>query len=405
LSTDDLSTPLGQGTARKRRFRLSFNAMHALAALLAVFLLGFAAFAIFSENPLGGEPMARVTLDNGTPPDAMAKAPAVAKAPPAVDPPAIVRQPPAAPSEQRTVTIIDGSSGARKDFKVPGTAQEQTPAATEPAATAMTGINPRLLESTRYGMIPVAADGLKPSSVYAGGNEIIRARASTMPAIAVVINGLGVGAAKTNDAIVKLPGAVTLAFTPYGSDPAKLVERARTQGHEVLLQVPMEPFDYPDNDPGPQTLLTSVAADQNLDRLYWHLSRFQGYAGLANFMGSRFVTTDAAIQPVIREAAKRGLAYFDDGAAPRSLAGQIAQSQAVPFAKADLTIDVVPTAAEIDRALAQLETVARQRGVAVGVASALPISIDRIGSWIKMLESRGILLVPLTTAMQKSKSN
>jgi uncharacterized protein len=303
------------------------------------------------------------------------------------------------------VTIIDVSSGERKDFKEPGTAQEQTPAATEPAATAMTGINPRLLESTRYGMIPVAADGLKPSSVYAGGNEIIRARASTMPAIAVVIHGLGVGAAKTNDAIVKLPGAVTLAFTPYGSDPAKLVERARTQGHEVLLQVPMEPFDYPDNDPGPQTLLTSVAADQNLDRLYWHLSRFQGYAGLANFMGSRFVTTDAAIQPVIREAAKRGLAYFDDGAAPRSLAGQIAQSQAVPFAKADLTIDVVPTAAEIDRALAQLETVARQRGVAVGVASALPISIDRIASWIKMLESRGILLVPLTTAMQKSKSS
>jgi polysaccharide deacetylase 2 family uncharacterized protein YibQ len=183
------------------------------------------------------------------------------------------------------------------------------------------------------------------------------------------------------------------------------VERARSQGHEVLLQVPMEPFDYPDNDPGPQTLLTSGNAEQNLDRLYWHLSRFQGYAGLANFMGSRFVATDAPMQVVVREAAKRGLAWFDDGSAPRSLAGQIAQSQAVPFAKADLAIDTVPTAVEIDRALAQLETLARQRGVAVGVASALPISIDRIASWTKVLEGRGILLVPLTTAMQKSKSS
>jgi polysaccharide deacetylase 2 family uncharacterized protein YibQ len=406
LSTDDLSTPLGQSTAQKRRFRLSFNATYALAAVLAVFLLAFAGFAIFNENPLGGEPMARVTLDTGAPaPDAMAKTPAMAKAPPAVDPPVVIRQQPAPPSEQRTVTIIDGSSGARKDFKVPGPGADQAAAPAEPATTAMTGINPRLLETSRYGMIPVTADGLKPSSVYAGGNEILRARASTMPAIAVVIQGLGVGAAKTNDAIVKLPGAVTLAFTPYGADPAKLVERARTQGHEVLMQVPMEPFDYPDNDPGPQTLLTSAAADQNMDRLHFHLSRFQGYAGLANFMGSRFVTTDAAMQPLIREAAKRGLAWFDDGAAPRSLAGQIAQSQAVPFAKADLTIDTVPTAADIDRALAQLETVARQRGVAVGVASALPISIDRIGSWIKLLEGRGILLVPLTTAMQKSKSS
>jgi polysaccharide deacetylase 2 family uncharacterized protein YibQ len=400
LSTDDLSTPLGQGTARKRRFKLSFNAAYALAAVLAVFLLGFLGFAIFNEDPLGGEPMARVAIAG--PPQEAGKAALTAKAAsPVADPPAIVRQP-APPAEQRTVTIIDGSSGARKDFKVPGTPQDQMPAA-EPAS-AMTGINQRLLESSRYGMIPVAADGLKPWSVYAGGNDVIRARAATMPAIAIVIHGLGVGAAKTNDAIVKLPGAVTLAFTPYGADPAKLVERARTQGHEVLLQIPMEPFDYPDNDPGPQTLLTNANAEQNLDRLHWHLSRFQGYAGLANFMGSRFVATDAAMQPVVREAARRGLAWFDDGAAPRSLAGQIAQGQAMPFAKADLTIDVVPTATEIDRALAQLETVARQRGTAVGVASALPISIDRIASWIKALEGRGILLVPLTTAMQKSKS-
>jgi uncharacterized protein len=407
LSTDDLSTPLGQSTARKRRFKLSFNALYALAAVLAVFLFGFLGFAIFNENPLGGEPMARVAINAGdAPPDPAAKAQPMAKtALPAADAPAAIR-PPAPPADQRTVTIIDGSSGARKDFKVPGTPgmpQDQTPAA-EPATT-MTGINQRLLESSRYGMIPMAADGLKPSSVYAGGNDVIRGRAATMPAIAIVIHGLGVGAAKTNDAIVKLPGAVTLAFTPYGADPARLVERARSQGHEVLLQIPMEPFDYPDNDPGPQTLLTTANAEQNIDRLHWHLSRFQGYAGLANFMGSRFVTTDAAMQPVIREAAKRGLAYFDDGAAPRSLAGQVAQSQAVPFAKADLTIDVVPTAVEIDRALAQLETAARQRGVAVGVASALPISIDRIASWVKVLEGRGILLVPLTTAMQKSKSS
>src|SRR5690348_17641338 len=121
LSTDDLSTPLGQGKAGKRRFRLSFNAVHALAAVLAVILLGFLGFAVFNENPLGGEPMARVKLDTGGVPDTGAKAPAMAKAAAAAEQPVIVRQaPPQQPAEQRTVTIIDGSSGARKDFKVPG---------------------------------------------------------------------------------------------------------------------------------------------------------------------------------------------------------------------------------------------------------------------------------------------
>ena len=165
-----------------------------------------------------------------------------------------------------------------------------------------------------------------------------------MPVVAIVVGGLGVGAAKTTDAIMKLPPAVTLAFTPYGSDPGKLAERARAQRHEILLQIPMEPFDYPDNDPGPQTLLTTLAPEQNLDRLYWHLSRFQGYAGIANFMGARFVAADAVMQPIVREAAKRGLGYLDDGSAPRSVAAALAAGQAMPFAKADVTIDAVPTA-------------------------------------------------------------
>jgi polysaccharide deacetylase 2 family uncharacterized protein YibQ len=254
-------------------------------------------------------------------------------------------------------------------------------------------------------MIPVTADGLKPFRAYAAGSDAERAAASKTPIIAIVVSGLGVGAAKTADAITKLPGAVTLAFTPYGSDPGKLVERARAQKHEVLLQVPMEPFDYPDNDPGPQTLLTTLAADQNADRLAWHMSRFQGYVGIANFMGSRFVATDAAMQPIVKEAARRGLAWLDDGSAPRSVARVIAEGQAMPFAQADATIDSVPTVAEIDRTLARLETLAKERGSAVGIASALPISIERIGIWARQLEGRGFMLVPLTTAMLKPKSN
>jgi len=166
----------------------------------------------------------------------------------------------------------------------------------------------------------------------------------------------------------------------------------------------MEPYDYPDNDPGPQTLLTTLAPEQNVDRLYWHLSRFQGYAGIANFMGARFVATDTAMAPIVKEAAKRGLGYFDDGSS-RSIAPSLAATQAVPFAKADVAIDAVPTPSEIDRALAKLEGLAKERGIAVGVASALPISIERISAWSKTLDSHGLLLVPLTTAMLKSKSS
>jgi len=400
-AADDLSAPLGRNPARGRRsLRLPFSGIHALAVVLGLFLATFAGYALFNDDPLGGEPLARLAI--GPLPSGAEKSDETRAEKPASAAPmksATNSPPTASPSQQRTVTIIDGSSGARHDVAIAGEATEKG-AADGPGVTP--GIDSRLLEKSRYGMIPVTSGGLKPFAAYAA--EADRARAARMPAVAIVVGGLGVGAAKTLDAILKLPAAVTLAFTPYGSDPAKLAERARAQHHEILLQIPMEPYDYPDNDPGPQTLLTTLAPEQNIDRLYWHLSRFQGYAGIANFMGARFVAADSAMLPIVREAARRGLGYFDDGMA-RSVAPSLAGAQAMPFAKADVTLDAVPTSSEIDRALARLEDLAKERGVAVGVASALPISIERISVWTKTLEGRGIMLVPLTTAMLKSKSS
>jgi len=412
-TADDLSAPLGQKSARgKRRLRLPFTGMQALAALLGLFLATFAGFALFNHNPLGGEPMVRIPLRQATPSDDKAAASGGVKAEAKTDTKtdaktdakADAKQ--GAAADQRTVTIIDGSSGARQDVVIAGESADKASAGSADApapATMMAAIDQRLLENGRYGMVPVVADGLKPFTAYAADAD--RIKAAKMPTISIVIGGLGVGAAKTTDAIMKLPPAVTLAFTPYGSDPGKLADRARAQRHEILLQIPMEPYDYPDNDPGPQTLLATFSPEQNLDRLSWHLARLQGYAGIANFMGARFVATDAAMQPIIREAAKRGLGYFDDGSAPRSVAAALAGSQAMPFAKGDVTIDAVPTSGEIDHALARLESLAKERGYAVGSASALPISIERIGAWVKTLEAHGIMLVPLTTTMLKSKSN
>ncbi len=409
-AADDLSAPLGRDSARgKRRPRLPFTPIQALAAVLGLFLAAFASFALFNDDPLGGEPLTRIAIGPFSGAETAgeksaekpAEKPAMAAAhgsEPAANP-AKTPAMPGPPSEQRTITIIDGSSGTRHDVTISGDAQDKNVA---DAPGPMPGINPRLLEKSRYGMIPMASDGLKPFTAYAG--EADRVKAARMPVVAIVVGGLGVGAAKTVDAILKLPAAVTLAFTPYGSDPAKLAERARAQHHEILLQIPMEPYDYPDNDPGPQTLMTTLPSEQNIDRLYWHLSRFQGYAGIANFMGARFVATDTAMVPIVREAAKRGLGYFDDGLA-RSVAPSLAAAQAMPFAKADVSIDAVPSLGEIDRALAKLEGLAKERGIAIGVASALPVSIERISAWTRTLESRGIMLVPLTTAMLKSKSN
>ncbi len=258
---------------------------------------------------------------------------------------------------------------------------------------------------TPQGPIPkIAADGVRPADAFARPVKPLPGKPDA-PRVALIVGGLGVSANITSDAIAKLPGPVTLSFMPYGTDVVSLVARARSAGHEILLQVPMEPFDYPANDPGPQTLLTSLAPQQNIDRLYWLMSRFQGYVGIANTMGARFTASEPSFAPVLRETAKRGLIFVDDGSNPRSVAGRIAGANNLPFAKADVVLDAVPTPDEIDRALGRLEMAARERGVAVGISSALPVSIEHIAKWAKAAESRGLLLVPITAVALKAKQS
>jgi polysaccharide deacetylase 2 family uncharacterized protein YibQ len=395
VSADDLNTPLGQNTKKKRAFVLPNAVPKAAAGLLGLFIAVFAAWALIVDDPLGGEPMEVVSI--GAPPSgAQAQMPAVAPGPAQgprnYDGPSAAQPP--APGTQ-TVTIIDGSTGKRQDVPIPSTQPNNNSAR----------VDQRLLENSRHGAIPkIGPDGARPSDLYARAAKAAPGKKDA-PRIAIVIQGLGVSASATQEALAKMPEAVTFAFAPYTADAERLVSRARSAGHEVLLQVPMEPFDYPDNDPGPQTLLMTLSAEQNVDRLHWLMSRFQGYVGITNLMGARFTASEASLSPVLREMSKRGLIYLDDGSAPRSVASQIAGANNLPFAKAEVAIDAVPTPANIDRALSRLETLASERGFAVGISSPLPAALDRIERWIKAAESRGYLVVPISAVAVKAKSS
>ena len=390
MTTDDLSTPLGQGKVRTRRKAWRIPWVPMAAALLALPVALFAGVALFSQDPLGGEPMATAPA---TAPGDMAAAPeGTPPTPPAGTP---AGQPAAPNPNSKTVTIIDGTTGAKREVQIPAGPEGQ------PAAN-----DQRFVESSRHGALPkIAPDGTRPSEAFARPVKPAASGNANGPRVAIVVGGLGIGANSTTDALRKLPGAITLAFAPYGSDLERQVAHARETGHEVMLQIPMEPFDYPDNDPGPHTLLTSIDAGQNLDRLHWLMSRFQGYVGVVNYMGGRFTASEQGMGPLLREAALRGLIYLDDGSSARSLASQIAGANNLAFAKADLVIDQVPTPADVDKALGRLETLARARGTAVGFAGALPVSIDRITRWIKAAESRGIQLVPITAVVSRAKSS
>ncbi len=249
--------------------------------------------------------------------------------------------------------------------------------------------DPTLVEETPDGPLPILGpEGLRPMDFYArpwSGARGVR--------IAIVVGGLGLSQTGTQRAITALPPSITLAFAASGNSLQRWVQQARRDGHEVLLQLPMEPFDYPENDPGPLTLLTTAKSAQLEDDLRATLVRMGSYTGVMNYLGGKFLSDGDALETVMRDVAGRGLLFLDDGTSAQSLSGKIAGAIDAPHGFADLTLDGTLEEGAILRKLDELERIARKNGSAIGVASAFDESVAAIAKWSEEASGRGVEIV------------
>ncbi len=342
--------------------------------------------------------------------DLALKAPAV-EAPtpaPAPAPPVAAEAPAQAPNEPPPPAVAPpAQEAARPPASIP--APPATPPSTAIPQTrvpvpTIDGLAPvpdnALVERTPDGLLPkIGADGRKPWQVYARPFD----PADKRPRIALIISGLGQSAAATEAAIQRLPGGVTLAYTAYARNLAQWINLSRAAGHEVLLTLPMEPVGYPANDPGPYTLLTSLSEAENRARLHWLMSRFTGYTGVVNLMGSRFTTEAGPLKPVLDELNKRGLLFVDSRSSLTSIAGKMAGEMKLPRAVNNRFIDTKAARDEIDRQLEELEKIARSEGVALGIGAPYPVTIERVARWAQELNDKGIALAPISAVVDRQK--
>jgi hypothetical protein len=162
----------------------------------------------------------------------------------------------------------------------------------------------------------------------------------------------------------------------------------------------MEPHSYPDDDPGPHTLLTSLPRADNLQRLNWLLDRFEGYVGVTNYMGSKFTGSASHMRPVLEAIKAKGLVFLDSRATSDSVAYRIAGEIGLDRAINSRFLDDEASRPAIDARLAELERVARGQGVAVGIGFPYPVTLERLTQWIATLEQKGIQLAPLTAVIE-----
>ncbi len=246
----------------------------------------------------------------------------------------------------------------------------------------------------------ISPDGRAPADAYARpfinpGNK---------PVVAVVVGGLGINATHTKSAIDELPPEVTLSFAPDATSLQLWINRARAAGHEVLIETPMEAYDYGRMKMHPLTLLASENEARNKARLDRILSRSTGYFGLINSQGSKIGDDGAAMTPVLQAVSERGLAFIDDGSLNAANMKQLSGETRLRYVRADSAIDAKLSAEDISSEFLELESEALEHGAALGAGYAFPITIEMVKTWTASLDQKGIVLAPVSALAATASS-
>ena len=309
---------------------------------------------------------------------------------------------PPEPPKAATVLRLNLAKGEKKQpdgLLDPGTGENGSSAGTAALLIGANGAvisDPALIEMSSDGPLPrIGEDGRTPMDTYSRKTDTKEIR----PRIAIVVTGLGLSQQTSMAAIDKLPPGATLGFSPYGSDLQGLVSSARGNGHEVVLELPLEPYDFPNNDPGQNTLIAGGSPKSNGLRLRWVMSRFTSYAGLISMEGGKFLSNATDTRMLLDAARKRGLYFVDSGTSDQSVARDAATVTGARFARADVRVDANPSPDTVTEALSALEKIAMQRGSAIGVASSYPGTISKVSIWANELEQKGFALVPLSALL------
>jgi polysaccharide deacetylase 2 family uncharacterized protein YibQ len=254
-----------------------------------------------------------------------------------------------------------------------------------------------LVEHTKYGNIPqVSSSGKKALQEYAAKpTDLVEGKTK----VVFIFSDLG-----RNEAILeKTPPSITLSYLPFSPELKDKISLARKKGHEILINIPMESADYPTTDSGPNTLLTGLPKEYNIDRVHWAMAQGHEFIGLMNLQGSLFLSSPQDLHPVLDEIAKRGLLFVESEASFRSQVSESAKTSHLPHVKSHFVLSESLTPAELHATLIRAEQMAKDGELIIIVAHASPLTTPLLLTWIRKAQEQNYVFLPVSQVAMMEK--
>lgn len=275
-------------------------------------------------------------------------------------------------------------------------AEEELPAIT-PSTNPTAEFFNNLAEKSEFGYLPkISSDGTKPWKYYSKRVTI----QNNKPMIAIIVTGLGSNK-KISELALRLPEAINLSFSPYAKDLSSWMISGRTSGHELLIDLPMEASNYPVSDPGPLGLLISKDQAENEIKIKKLMAHNFGYVGFVTPQDEVFLDNNELFKSLLQVLSGRGLMLVIGRQPAKDDTREMIEKGNTASTIIDTIIDEELTPTAIQAHLSLLEQTAKQRGYAVGITKAYPVTIKQLDAWAAKAEENGFNLVPVSQIISK----
>ena len=201
------------------------------------------------------------------------------------------------------------------------------------------------------------------------------------------------------DRFIAMDAVFTFSFLPQSPFLKTIVTRAHRKGFETMLHQPMEPMEYPQVDPGPGALITSMTPDELTRQLNENLNEFPFIKGVNNHMGSKMTAISTQMYQIFVVLKKRDLYFVDSRTSAQTLCKPSARLMQVPFAERDVFLDHVQSKTFIRNQFRRLLHRAVNNGAAVGIAHPYPVTYEVFREILPDFKKK-VHLVPASEVVQ-----
>jgi len=213
--------------------------------------------------------------------------------------------------------------------------------------------------------------------------------------IAVIVDEVG-ARLDVFEQVMALGRPLSVAVLPELPLSRRIAREALRAGLEVLLQLPLEPYRFPEVDPGPGVLLLSMSPAEVTRRTRQHLASLPGIAGVSTHMGSRFTEDRARMRALLGAVQGEGRFFVDGLTTHRSVGYDLARALGLPAARRQVLLDPEESEATARTRLLDVERWAERRGSVIAIGHGRLLTVRLLAEAVSRWEARGLRLVPVS---------